>query len=489
MSRPEPGDVIDGKYQVESILGEGGMGYVIRATHLLREAPVALKFLLPEVAGLPGLAKRFINEAVAASSLECDNVIKVYDVGEREGAPYLVMEYLHGQDLDHDIDNGALPVPRAVHILLQVLRGLSAAHKKGIVHRDLKPANVFLVEREGDPDFVKLLDFGVSKMDRPDDHRLTATGSGLGTPLYMSPEQARNAKSVDARADIYAAGAMLYQALSGRPPFLGDSLAELLAQVLMDEEPRLETLCQNLPPSFADIVHKALQKSPDKRFQNCEEFMRALAPFADDRSAVIIAKLKLGNLPPKAAVVPDPLPKNPEPGVSPAAKKPELLIATAATLASTATQREFSTALQDSQQPPAKLKKQKSWSTALAAVIAMAALAAGAATVAVKFSPSPSATPASDSASTTPAVFPQKPAATAETLPAATISPIGSSAPDAAASSTPRIAATGTPASSRPPKEPPNEPKPVPSVTVPPPTVQTAPKTTQPDNPLEIKIK
>ncbi|MCA9617376.1 MAG: serine/threonine protein kinase, partial [Myxococcales bacterium] len=182
---PRPGDVLDGKYEVQKVLGEGAMGAVVRATHKLRQAPVALKFMSPDVMGRPGVVRRFLNEGVAASQINSDHVVKIYDVCELpSGVPYLVMEYLEGEDLKELIARegqpGLVDIPRAVHFTLQILRGLQVAHRADIVHRDMKPANVFVVRKDGDPDFVKIVDFGISKLRTEDKIDLTAAGSSLG---------------------------------------------------------------------------------------------------------------------------------------------------------------------------------------------------------------------------------------------------------------------------------------------------------------------
>src|SRR5579883_1421918 len=165
---PAPGEVLDGKYQIERLLGEGGMGAVAKATHLLRRAPVALKFMSPAVMSLGGAVERFINEGVAASQIDSDHVVKVFDVGQlKSGAPYLVMEFLEGRDLsDLLMQEGrpGLSVARSVHFVIQILRGLMVAHAAGIVHRDMKPSNCFIITKDGEADFVKLVDFGISKV-------------------------------------------------------------------------------------------------------------------------------------------------------------------------------------------------------------------------------------------------------------------------------------------------------------------------------------
>ncbi|HEX3770698.1 MAG TPA: serine/threonine-protein kinase, partial [Polyangiaceae bacterium] len=221
--------MLDGKYRVEHLLGEGGMGAVAKATHILRRAPVALKFMSGAVLSLAGAVERFVNEGVAASQIDSDHVVKVFDVGRLpSGAPYLVMEFLEGCDLGQllEREGPTLPVGRAVHFTLQALRALHTAHAAGIVHRDMKPSNCFIIDKDGEPDFVKLVDFGISKVRAAEDGssaQLTRTNSALGTPLYMSPEQARSPRDVDHRTDIYSVGAILYEMLAGRTPYTADT--------------------------------------------------------------------------------------------------------------------------------------------------------------------------------------------------------------------------------------------------------------------------
>ena len=210
---PQSGEVLDGNIRVERMLGEGGMGAVAKATHLLRRAPVALKFMSGAILALPGAVERFVNEGVAASQIDSDHVVKVFDVGRLpSGAPYLVMEYLEGRDLGELLaaDGPSIEIARAVHFAIQMLRALHTAHNAGIVHRDMKPSNCFVIEKDGEADFVKLVDFGISKVRTFDDAsqnaNLTRTNSALGTPLYMSPEQARSPRDVDHRSDLVFRG-------------------------------------------------------------------------------------------------------------------------------------------------------------------------------------------------------------------------------------------------------------------------------------------
>ncbi|MBK8213257.1 MAG: serine/threonine protein kinase [Myxococcales bacterium] len=195
---PQPGEVIDGKYKVERVLGQGGMGAVVKAVHLVLRAPVALKFMNPQYVEVQGAVDRFLNEGVASKRIASDHVLHVDDVGKLpSGAPYLVMDCLDGRDLAQVLEaegKPGLPAMRAVGFVLQILRGLQAAHAAQIIHRDMKPSNCFVIHKDGDDDFVKILDFGISKIQDPGSQSLTQTHSALGTPLYMSAEQARSPK-------------------------------------------------------------------------------------------------------------------------------------------------------------------------------------------------------------------------------------------------------------------------------------------------------
>ena len=301
MSYPEAGEVVDGKYKIEGYIGEGGMGAVARAQHLVRKAPVALKFMSPAVTYVAGAVDRFVNEAVAASALKSDHVVQVFDVGKLpDDSPYLVLELLDGRDAAALLENEpqGIEVPRAAHIVLQVLRALEVAHAAGIIHRDLKPSNCFLVNQDGDAEFVKLLDFGISKITSEtaaeNAPSLTQTNTALGTPLYMSPEQARSARKVDFRTDIYSTGVILYELLCGTPPHLseGGEITEVLYKLFTTDAPSIAEKRANLPPALAVIVHKALARDPSARFASAHEFAEALVPFCDERSASEIAKLK-----------------------------------------------------------------------------------------------------------------------------------------------------------------------------------------------------
>ena len=295
---PQPGEVIDGKYQVDRILGQGGMGAVVRAYHLLLRAPVAIKFMNPQYVDLPGAVDRFLNEGVAAKAIISDHVVKVDDVGKLpSGAPYLVMDCLDGRDLAQVLEQEGRPgiaAERVVWYALQVLRALQAAHAAGIIHRDMKPSNCFVVTKDGDTDFVKILDFGISKVQTPGSEALTQTHSALGTPLYMSPEQAKSPKEVDGRTDVYSVSVIMYELLSGRTPFTTESgqLTELLFKLFTADPDPLETLAPHLPEGLAAVIHKGLAREPDARFSSALAMAEALEPYADDRGRALIARMR-----------------------------------------------------------------------------------------------------------------------------------------------------------------------------------------------------
>ncbi|RZO64835.1 MAG: serine/threonine protein kinase [Sandaracinaceae bacterium] len=270
------------RYDVISQLGQGGFGAVYRARHAVVGNEVALKVLWPDHADDPRKVERFVREARAAASLGHPNIVRVLDAGTTDGVTFLAMELLPGRDLESAIEaRGPLPVRESVAILRQVLDALQAAHGRGIVHRDLKPANVFLV---GDRDAtqVRLLDFGISKMQH--ESKLTDSGMILGTPAFMAPEQVEG--RADARADVFAAGAMLYAMLAGRPPFSGTGFEVLTRRMAGEREPPLGELVPGLPPWILAAVRRAMAPDPDARFSSATAMSEALEGRLDAAAGV-----------------------------------------------------------------------------------------------------------------------------------------------------------------------------------------------------------
>jgi len=283
------GKTIGGKYVVRSVLGEGGMGTVFEAEHLTIGRSVAVKVLHPNQARKKDAVRRFHQEARAAGAIGHPNICEVYDLGTLEdGSPYLVMEKLVGETLAERIAaEGGLPFEDVIDVLTQVLSGLVAAHEKGIVHRDIKPENVFLTRRVGCPPICKLLDFGVSKMIAPligskeEDLDLTRTGMVMGTPYYMSPEQARGDRNLDARVDLYACGVILYEALTGKRPFTAANYNALLLQILSSKPRPARALRPALPAGFDGVLEKAMSRNRDDRYPSATDFQKDLQTLRD----------------------------------------------------------------------------------------------------------------------------------------------------------------------------------------------------------------
>lgn len=268
---PLEGQTIDGRYRIVRQLGKGGMGVVYEAEHVALGKPVAVKFLSAALRDAEAQA-RFQREAKIASRIVHEHVVQIFDVGEHDGRAYLVMELVTGRDVRQTLTaEGPLAPARAVKIAVQMLRGLAAIHHAGILHRDIKPANVLLTERDGDPDFVKIMDFGISKSidgaATTSAGTLTDTGKVIGTPQYMAPEQLVGAPS-DHRADVYATGLTLYAMLAGEAPFASTSFTKVAAMHVSVEAPPVDTFRPGLPLPLVQAVAKALSKSPDARFRD-----------------------------------------------------------------------------------------------------------------------------------------------------------------------------------------------------------------------------
>jgi len=285
----QPGELFDGKFRVERLLGQGGMGVVMVATHLALDQKVAIKVLHDRGAMDASVVERLQREARAAARLRSEHVCRVSDVGEIDGAPYIVMELLDGADLASVIARGPLPIATAVDYVLQACVAIAEAHALGIVHRDLKPANLFVTRRLDGSPLIKVLDFGIAKAQSANAIALTQTETMMGTPGYMSPEQLRSARDVDARTDLWALGCILYQAVSGRLPFPATSITEVAVKIAMDPPDPLD-----VDREFRDVVFHCLEKEPAKRPRNVAELAAALVPFGGPTAAsnaALIARL------------------------------------------------------------------------------------------------------------------------------------------------------------------------------------------------------
>jgi serine/threonine protein kinase len=285
VSDPLIGQLLGGRYRILRKIGEGGMGIVYEAEHVVIEKRVGLKVLREDFSSRPDVVERFRQEAKSASRIGHEHIIDISDFGETPtGACFFVMELLQGHDLAEELSRkGRLSPRRTVNLALQCARALGAAHAKGIVHRDMKPENIFLVTRDTGEDFIKIVDFGIAKMsdietDGEPGRKLTKTGMIFGTPEYMSPEQA-SGKKLDHRVDIYALGVIMYELLTGRVPFMADTFMGVLTQHVFEAPPPLRSMYPQLavPPELELIVYKALAKDPDERFQSMEEMAAALA--------------------------------------------------------------------------------------------------------------------------------------------------------------------------------------------------------------------
>jgi serine/threonine-protein kinase len=298
------GDVIAGKYRVDRVLGAGGMGVVVAATHRELGEARAIKLMHREALSNVEAVERFLREARAATRLKSEHVTKVYEVGRlKDSAPYMVMEQLEGSDLRAVLkERGALPVPEAVDYVLQACEALAEAHARGIIHRDLKPANLFLVRRRDGSPCVKVLDFGISKImsEAGGDNTVTRTHAVLGSPHYMSPEQMRSTRDVDQRADLWSLGVLLYQLLAGRVPFPGRTITDIITEVLQTTPAPLEGAVPGVTPALDAAILHCLEKDPAQRCPDVDTLATALAPFASPagaRSVAAIHRLASGRAP------------------------------------------------------------------------------------------------------------------------------------------------------------------------------------------------
>ena len=481
---PVEGTMLAEKYRVERVLGRGGMGVVVAATHVELDQRVALKFLLPEAMESAEVVERFAREARAAVKIESEHVARVIDVGKLEnGLPYLVMEYLNGRDLAALLDEQIkLSIDDALEYVLQACEAIAQAHVLGIIHRDLKPANLFVTNRADGTTSIKVLDFGISKVSLAGaaaEMNLTQTAAIMGSPTYMSPEQMRASRDVDPRADIWALGVILYELLSGQPPFVGATMPELCANILTAPPQPLRAMRPDVPEALEAAIMRCLDKNPAGRFANVAELTNAIVDFAPKRARISAerstrvlrgAGVKTASLPPLASMAPDPkaapvtvvatatagawsqasdakqTPSNPKP----AASKAKFAIAGGLALAGVG----GFFALQMRAEPP----------VAATTVLTHPSAAAspplpGAPEVVAKMEPSPTAAPAPSASATPPASSTaietrETAAPTAEA--AGTGTGASKAAPEAAAK--PRAKPTPPPASPKAPVEPPAAP-------------------------------
>jgi serine/threonine-protein kinase len=282
------GDVVSGKFRIERVLGQGGMGVVVAARHLQLDETVALKFLRAHATSDPDALARFTREARAAAKLKSEHVARVLDAAVADdGTPYIVMEYLEGRTLGKVLeDQGRLDVSMTAEYAIQACEGLAEAHARGIVHRDIKPENLFLVERSEGWRLVKILDFGISKFNvaRTASEANISTQSMMGSPCYMSPEQLRSTASVDHRTDIWSLGATIFELLTGGTAYkAGQTLPQLITAILEEPTPRLADVRSDIPADLSAVVARCMAKDREQRFRSAAELALALLPFAPKR--------------------------------------------------------------------------------------------------------------------------------------------------------------------------------------------------------------
>ena len=424
-----------GNYEIKSKLGEGGMGAVYLGEHPLIGKRVAIKVLLEDYVSNETIAARFFNEAKAANDIRHQNIVDIVDFGRiaKDGGGfiiYIVMELLEGESLAGRLDSRRLSLDEVRHILGQCCSGLAASHAKGIIHRDLKPDNLFLVKRGGDPNFLKILDFGIAKLTATaPTNAKTRTGTLIGTPAYMSPEQCAGRNKIDARSDVYSLGIVLYEMLTGQVPFKGEGFGDIVVAHLTEDPRPPSQLRPDLPPAWEAVALRAIEKDPERRFQSMEEMAAALAdPEAYAASpAVVAAAARVAAAPTTAVPVvsydppsgAQPVPPAPAPGGTPPAPIPSSPSSPsspshsdAATVVASTRGKRVDTTLSSAAsevRPPATGRRR------LAVVAVTAAAAMAAAIVVIRFggggAAAPLASPAAPVVAATATVKPPEPAA------------------------------------------------------------------------------
>ncbi|MFO0616181.1 MAG: serine/threonine-protein kinase [Polyangiaceae bacterium] len=292
-SPAEIGDLIAGKYRVDKVLGTGGMGVVVAATHVGLNEVRAIKMLRPKLATNPAYTDRFLQEAQAIARLKSEHIARVHDVGihvraDGQSVPYMVIEYVEGGDFATVLrQRGAPPVEQAVTYVLQITEALAEAHKHNIVHRDIKPANLFLSTSNDGSACVKVIDFGIAKTAA----NLTQVGVVLGSPRYMSPEQIRESRDVDVRADIWSLGIVLYELLTGQTPFQGGGILEVCERIFEDDPARPSRLRADVPAALDAVVLRCLEKDRERRYPHVAALAEALAPFATEDARTVAQRV------------------------------------------------------------------------------------------------------------------------------------------------------------------------------------------------------
>ncbi|MBX3226197.1 MAG: serine/threonine protein kinase [Labilithrix sp.] len=278
---PATGELLEGKYRIERVIGEGAWGEVLEGVNVRIKRRVAIKVLKAQYASNPAMVGRFEREALASTHIESPHVVQIFDAGVlADGRPYMVMEFLVGEDLGKRIDKAKgnkLSLIESIGYCIQTARGLAAAHAAGIFHRDMKPSNVVIAKTKSGREVAKIVDFGISKLLNDQEATSnTQTGTIMGSPVYMSPEQARGAKTTDHRSDIYSLGVVLYECVTGRTPFVADSFNELLFKIALEEAPTPQNLRPDIDDDLNAIIVKATARAPEARYQTAAELEEAL---------------------------------------------------------------------------------------------------------------------------------------------------------------------------------------------------------------------